>query len=42
MGQFTFENLKSADKKSADVTIYQNGMVRFSRIAIERYKINDA
>ena len=41
MSEFTFEKLKTADKKTADVTIYQNGMVRFSRQAIETYGIFD-
>ena len=41
MSEFTFEKLKTADKKTADVTIYQNGMVRFSRQAIETYGISD-
>lgn len=41
MSEFTFEKLKTAEKKTADVTIYQNGMVRFSRQAIETYGIFD-
>lgn len=41
MSEFTFEKLKTADKKTADVTIYPNGMVRFSRQAIETYGIFD-
>ena len=40
MGKFIFES-KTAEKKTADVTIYENGMVRFSRTAIETYGITD-
>ncbi len=39
MGQFTFENRLT--KAVTDVTIYANGMVRFSRIAIDYFKIID-
>ena len=41
MSEFIFEKLKTADKKTADVTIYKNGMVRFSRQAIATYGIFD-
>ncbi|MDE6373434.1 MAG: hypothetical protein K2L72_02950 [Clostridia bacterium] len=39
MGQFTFENRLT--KAVTDVTIYANGMVRFSHIAIDHFKITD-
>lgn len=40
MSKFIFE-IKKAEKKTADVTIYKNGMVRFSKTAIETYGITD-
>ena len=40
MNKFIFEN-KTSEKKTADVTIYKNGMVRFSRQAIETHGICD-
>ncbi len=40
MSKFIFES-KTTEKKTADVTIYQNGMVRFSRKAIENYGISE-
>lgn len=40
MSKFIFES-KTAEKKTADVTVYRNGMVRFSRQAIETYRISD-
>lgn len=40
MNKFIFES-KITKAKTADVSIYQNGMVRFSRQAIETHGISD-
>lgn len=40
MNKFIFES-KTTETKAADVSIYQNGMVRFSRQAIETHRISD-
>lgn len=40
MNKFIFES-KTTEPKAADVSIYKNGMVRFSRQAIETHGIFD-
>lgn len=40
MNKFIFES-KTPETRVADVSIYQNGMVRFSRQAIETHGISD-
>lgn len=42
MSNYTFETLEKIKKPPADVTIYSNGLVRFSKSAIERYGLQDA
>lgn len=41
MDKFIFELVKMPERKTVDVAIYKNGMVRFSRQAIETHGISD-
>lgn len=39
---FVFEQIEQKLKEPPDVTIYKNGLVRFSKNAIEKYGLRDA
>ena len=39
---FVFEQVEEKPKELPEVTIYKNGLVRFSRKAIEKYGLQDA
>lgn len=40
--KFTFEKPSLEKKVNPDVTVYKNGLVRFSKNAIEKYGLRDA
>lgn len=40
--RFVFEQIEQKPKEPPEVTIYDNGLVRFSKSAIEKYGLRDA
>ncbi len=40
--RFVFEQVEQKSKEQPEVTIYKNGLVRFSKSAMEKYGLRDA
>ena len=40
--KFVFEQIEQKPKEPPDITIYKNGLVRFSKSAVEKYELRNA